>query len=57
MGDNKNININEVIEKGLKLMYQHLLEKAIRNDKDLVTRDEQGKIIRIKASLLKARLK
>ena len=56
MKRNNKTELKEIIERGLKIMYSRLLEKAIKEDDDLVVGDENGNPIRVKATILKARL-
>lgn len=52
MGSKQN-DLRIIIDQGLKIMYARLIEKAIKDDDDLVISDEKGNPIRVKAAALK----
>lgn len=56
MANKANRELSDIIDEGLKIMYARLLEKAIKEDRELVVSDDNGNPVRVKATELKARL-
>ncbi len=46
----KNNDLSAIIEKGLKIMFSRLVEKAIKEDRELIIADMNGKPISVKAT-------